>query len=764
LGRFIDVCNAVGYAHSRGVLHRDLKPGNVMLGKYGETLVVDWGLAKAKGRSSDAREVGEPALKPSPTSASAPTVVGSAVGTPAYMSPEQAVGRLDELGPRADVYSLGATLYYVLTGRPPFASEDVGTTLKKVQRGEFSRPREAKPAVPLALQAICLNAMALRAADRYSSPREVADDVERYLADEPVVAHAEPLTAQTRRWLRKHPRTVAALAATVLVGLTSAIAITGVVSSKNRELARANASLRAANVAERKANLEAENKRKEAEAAREQERLAKLEAENKRKEAEAAREQERLAKLEAETKRKEAENARAQAEAVSRYLAEAFRSPDPARNGRTITMAEVLDRSAKDMRTEFANDPRTKATLLNAIGQAYLGLGLYHESIPLFEQARDLIVAAFGNQDADSFAPASNLAAAYREAGKVDQALLLDEETLKLRKERFGPEHPDTLVSMSNLAVSYHAVGKRDQALLLNEQTLKLRKEKLGPEHPQTLLSMNNLAASYQALGKRDQALLLHEETLKLVKQKLGPEHPQTLLSMNNLAVSYQDTGKLDRALPLFEDTLKLSRAKLGDDHPRTLNLVGNLARAYLKDKQSEKALALFNELVARQRLQMSSDAPRFTALLHDVGFNLARQGEHAAAEGFVRECMAIREMNAPDDWQTFYTKSLLGAVLAGQKKFDEAEPLLLSAYEEMKTREGKIPQQIRATRLNEALSRLVNLYTAWDKPQQASLWWMTKMVEKGKQLFFEYGSRVAAYIGLKITDYREETADPKKD
>jgi serine/threonine-protein kinase len=141
LARFVDVCNAVAYAHSRGVLHRDLKPANVMLGQYGETLVVDWGLAKVLGKAEAEPARSEAALAPATGSASAPTQMGRALGTPAYMSPEQAAGQLDRLGQPTDVYSLGATLYHLLTGKAAFGDEDVGSVLQKVERGEFPPPR-----------------------------------------------------------------------------------------------------------------------------------------------------------------------------------------------------------------------------------------------------------------------------------------------------------------------------------------------------------------------------------------------------------------------------------------------------------------------------------------------------------------------------------------------------------------------------------------------------------------------------------------------
>ena len=161
LRRFVDVCNAIDYAHCRGVIHRDLKPANIILGKHGETLVVDWGLAKAVGRADPS--VGEQTLAPS-SSGSSETLPGSALGTPAYMSPEQAGGDLDRLGPRSDVYSLGATLYCLLTGKPPFEGDDIGEILRKVQRGDFVRaPRQVDPSLDTALEAVCLKAMATEA-------------------------------------------------------------------------------------------------------------------------------------------------------------------------------------------------------------------------------------------------------------------------------------------------------------------------------------------------------------------------------------------------------------------------------------------------------------------------------------------------------------------------------------------------------------------------------------------------------------------------
>jgi serine/threonine-protein kinase len=219
LGRFIDVCNAVAYAHSRGVLHRDLKPGNIMLGKYGETLVVDWGLAKAgvRGQESGVSEqIDETALRPSSGSGVAVTQMGAAIGTPAYMSPEQASGQLDKLGPASDIYSLGATLYALLTGQAPFRDNEAGDLLRKVQNGDFVPPCRLKPEIPPPLEAICLKAMSVRPEDRYPLAGSLASEIEHWLADEPVAAFPDPWTERLRRWGRRH-RTAVASAAVLLV-------------------------------------------------------------------------------------------------------------------------------------------------------------------------------------------------------------------------------------------------------------------------------------------------------------------------------------------------------------------------------------------------------------------------------------------------------------------------------------------------------------------------------------------------------------------
>ncbi len=276
LRAFVGVCETVAYAHSRGVIHRDLKPSNVMVGPFGEVLVMDWGLAKQTGKAESGKrnenpkpsaieqprsapeaglrtphsEMDTPADSPN-TPAIDITVYGRAKGSPSFMSPEQAHGDWDFVGPASDIYSLGSTLFYILTGRVPYDGRTSAEVVAKVKEGAFAPPRSHSNNIPAALDAICRKAMAFEQDERYPTARLLADDVERWLADEPVSAWREPFALRARRWARRNRTLVTATSAALVVGFIL-LAVYGYrLDRKNHDLDRANSELTQANTRER---------------------------------------------------------------------------------------------------------------------------------------------------------------------------------------------------------------------------------------------------------------------------------------------------------------------------------------------------------------------------------------------------------------------------------------------------------------------------------------------------------------------------------
>ena len=623
LGRFLDVCNAMAYAHSRGILHRDLKPNNILLGPYGETLVVDWGLAKPVGRPEErvAHGGGDAAARFG-RFGQRRRCPGDTPGTPAYMSPEQAAGDLDRLGLPSDVYSLGATLYCLLTGRPPFEDRDVVVVLGKVRRGEFPPPRAVNRAIDPALEAICLKAMALVPEGRYASPIALADDIEHWLADEPVSAWREPFSIRARRWMRRNRTLVASTAAVLVAGLISLAAFSTMVAGKNHELDAKNQQLMVKNRELDDRNQELDRQRQAAE----DQRHRALKAEH------IARDEE------TKTKKSEAETKAVLEFFQNRVLAAARPQDQEGGLGKDVTLRAAVDAAETGIEKTFADQPTAEASIRDSLGLSYLYLGEPALAIRQHELALALRrQAKLGPDHPDTLTSMNDLAVAYRAAGRLADALALHEETLKRRQAKLGPDHPDTLTSMNDLAVAYRAAGRLADAMPLSEETLKRRQAQLGPDHPYTLTAMNNLALAYGDAGRLTEALALHEEELKRCKAKLGPDHPDTLTSMNNLALAYGAAGRLTEALPLHEEELKRCKAKLGPDHPLTLTSMNNLAQAYGDAGRLSDALPLHEEELKRCKAKLGPDHPLTLTSMNNLALAYG-------AAGRLTEALALHE------------------------------------------------------------------------------------------------------------------------
>jgi tetratricopeptide (TPR) repeat protein len=316
-----------------------------------------------------------------------------------------------------------------------------------------------------------------------------------------------------------------------------------------------------------------------------------------------------------------------------------------------------------------------------------------------------------------------NLASAYKAAGKLDLAVPLYEDTLRLTKTKLGADHPFTLRGMNNLAHTYHAAGKLDLAVPLYEETLRLEKEKLGAYHPRTLTTLDNLAGAYRDAKRLAEAIALFEQVRDARVKKLGADHPNTLATLTNLAVAYREAGRFPEAIALLE------QAAVGVEKRRFQQelagrIIGQIVSTYTTAGQLDKAEGWQRKRAAFVKERAGATSADYGSELANLGLNLLQQKKWTEADPVLRECLAIRDKVQPDDWRTFNTQSMLGGALVGQRKYADAEPLLLKGYDGMKARERTIPQSGGGElRIAAALDRLIELYTATDKPEEVKKW-----------------------------------------
>jgi tetratricopeptide (TPR) repeat protein len=577
---FILVCQAIQHAHQKGVIHRDIKPSNILITVNDGVpvpKVIDFGIAKAtQGRLTDRTLF---------------TAFQQFIGTPAYMSPEQAVMTSLDVDTRSDIYSLGVLLYELLTGHTPFDTQELmeaglDEMRRTIREKEPDRPSTRLSRMPDAdlttvanrrqtnapklihalrgdLDWIVMKALEKDRSRRYETANGLARDVERYMENQPVVARPPSKLYLFQKLMHRNKLAFAAAGA-VALALFLGVVVSAWQASRAIRAEREQSQLR------KEAEAESKEARREAKRAEAAETLAK----------------ERLT----------------ESEAISKFLTGLFQSPDPTRDGRTIKVIDILGAAVKKLDTELANQPARRASLQATLGITYRALGLYREAIPLQEKARDYYLDTFGPEHAETLLAMNNLGNSYFASGRREEALKLREQVLELRRKVSGPENPETIKAMNNVGVSYYEAGRRDEALKLREEVVALRRKVLGPEHTDTLTAMQNLANSYGAADRQDEALKLREEVLAIRRRVSGPEHLYTLMSMGNLAVSYEQVGRPNEALKLREEALAIMRKVSGPEHPDTLMAMHNLALSYSDVGRRDEALKLREEVLALQR------------------------------------------------------------------------------------------------------------------------------------------------------------------
>jgi eukaryotic-like serine/threonine-protein kinase len=513
LRRFLDICNTIAYAHSRGVVHRDLKPGNIMLGNYGETLVVDWGLAKAMGRIEDGGagdDNEEAALRPSSGGEAPPTQMGAAMGTPAYMSPEQARGEWDKVGPASDVYSLGATLYALLLGQAPVTGRDNADVLRKVQRGDLAALEQVKPGTPLPLLAVCRKAMALRPEDRYESGLALAEEVEHWLADEPVAAYPEPFAARVGRWGRRYRPWLTAAAALLA---TAVLALSVSVILISQQKARADAALTQARL-----NFEeAKEQRRQAEDNANAARLARQQAEDNLRKAKRAVDDLLTGVSEDENLLVREPRMEQLRRKLLRHALAAYRSFLNEQNG------------APEMRLEVVRSYRRLANLLQQQGE-------HGEAEAAYRSARDLclkLAEEFPKEptfELELAGAASSLGILYRATGRLPEARLAYAEALD-RRQRLVDRFPETWELAQELAATQYNLSLLLRDLNFPEEAETAAREALAgyerlanrsAEHPEV---RHQFARNLLALAKLAEDANRVRDQEQLIRQALNAIH-----------------------------------------------------------------------------------------------------------------------------------------------------------------------------------------------------------------------------------------------
>ncbi|CAN5488402.1 hypothetical protein BH09PLA1_BH09PLA1_02230 [soil metagenome] len=595
---FVQVCQAVHHAHQKGLIHRDIKPGNVLVSTVDERAVakvIDFGIAKATGVQSRDKTLF--------------TQTNQLIGTIEYMSPEQAEGSLD-IDTRTDVYSLGVVLYELLTGRTPFEGRDLrskayGEMQRIIREVEPEKPstrlstlsslpdvaahrgidvRQLNAAIRGELDLIVMKCIEKDRARRYESASSLAADIFHYLADEPISAAAPSRRYRARKFVRRHRGPVVASVAVLAVLIAGIIGTTwGLMGERH---ARMHATAAAA--------------------------------------------AEKLAKETAETR--EADTRAVLDFVQTKILAAARPQGQEGGLGRDVTVRKALEAALPVVENSFQNQPLVEAQLRRTMGFSFWYLGDSKTAASQFEVALALSTRLLGADHRETLATAANLAMMYSDIGREAEALKLREETLAIQKVKLGVDHPDTLTGMQNLANSYTNLGREAEALALREEVLPLMKAKLGADHRVTMIGMNNLALSYEAAGRPADALKLRRETLALMTAKLGADHPSMVPIMNGMANSYAEIGRQEDALKLREQALVLAKAKLGPDHPLTLWCINNLAVSYSHFDRDSEAVALREEVLARRTDLLGADHPDTLDAAHNLAFSYAALDRHTEA------------------------------------------------------------------------------------------------------------------------------------
>jgi tetratricopeptide (TPR) repeat protein len=718
---FLSVCHAIQHAHQKGIIHRDIKPSNVLVTLHDGVpvpKVIDFGIAKATS--------GELTTK------TFFTEHRQMIGTPAYMSPEQAEMSGLDIDTRSDVYSLGVLLYELLTGTTPFDR----ASLMEAGLAEMMRIiREVEPHKPSArlsslgetgprtaqqrrvgdvkrlgmllrgdLDWIVMKCLEKDRTRRYETASGLAADIVRHLEDEPVTAGAPGAGYRLKKFVKRHRAQV------IAGGIVAGALVLGVIGTT--------AGLVWALEEKTKATRAAESEGQAKLAAQENERKAVASAEA----AVTAKEQESRARKRAETISAFVTTALRASDALNPDFAVGLAGPGraAARSAGAVhdmTILAAMDNAVRDIDSgRFKDDPETEAELRDTIGVILCNNAKYDKARPLLEQALAMRERLFGGDALVVAASVTSLAEVHVQQGRYGEAEPLFERALTICEKARGPRHPDVAVCLNNLAVLYGTQGRLDRVEPLLERSLEIREKAYGPQHPDVANGLSNLAVLYAARGQPAKAEPLHARALEIRRKNLGPDHPDVANSLYNLGSVQRDQGRYAEAEPHFLKALAVYEKALGPDHPLVATTLGNLGALYQTQDQYARARPHFARALAIDEKAHGPDHLNVASRLIDLADVHQTQGEYVEAEPLLRRALAIRERAlAPDHSDLAVAMNSLGELYFAQGQYARAEPLFTKT---LAIREKVLPPEDGS--VAQSLNNLAALHLSLGQPAQA--------------------------------------------
>jgi len=663
LNLFLQVCHAVHHAHQKGIIHRDIKPSNILIVVQEDQAIpkiIDFGVAKAISQPLTERTLF--------------TEDSQLLGTPEYMSPEQADMASEDIDTRSDIYSLGVLLYVLLTGVMPFDPKTfreggverirqviresdpktpstrltrLGEEAKKIAENRRTEIRTLAKHLHRELEWIPLKAMRKERSERYRSASELADDIENYLNGAPLLASPPSNVYRLKKFLRRNRVLVTGIAAVL------AMLVAGVVVSTLFALR-----------AQRQAQI---------------------------------------------------------SEAVSTFLRDdLLSSVDPARGkGRDVTVRSVLDIASENLEIKFTNEPLVEASIRDTLGWTYRQLGELKAAEPHLERALQLRHEQLGAEHPETLESVEHLAWLRWSQRRYTEAVELCEENLASCRRIFGDENVITLSLTNPLAVAYIGLGRYDEAEQLYLKGVPTALRVLGEKNDLSLFMVGNLGQVYEAQGRYEEAERQYLELLRLREGFWGDEIMWTLSYKGMLARLYGKQKQYDRAKRLYLDILPIQRRELGNEHWITLRSANGLAQVHTHLGEYDEAETLLKEILDARKLKLRKDHPVTLKAINDFGVLRREQRRFEEAEFLLKQAIKGRQRELGDDHpDTLESKNDLAMLYKEQGHYEEAEQLLLEAVEGRRLKLGD-----KHPHTQESLNNLIELYETWVKPDEAAEW-----------------------------------------